>query len=124
MTNPYPSKKIAVFGASEKTDKYGYKIFHTLLQKKFAVYGINPKGGQADGHRFYTSLAEVPAAIDVAIMVIPPVALLDAVKQCKDRGIKEIWFQPGAQSQEAFEAAQQADIHAINGCFMAENGLW
>lgn len=113
-----------MFGASEKTDKYGYKIFHTLLQKKFAVYGINPKGGQADGHRFYTSLAEVPAAIDVAIMVIPPVALLDAVKQCKDRGIKEIWFQPGAQSQEAFEAAQQADIHAINGCFMAENGLW
>ena len=124
MPSPYQNKTIAVFGASQDTAKYGYKIFHTLLQKGFRVYGINPKGGHVDGQSFYTSLAEVPGPVDVAIMVIPPAALEQAVAQCIEKHVQEIWFQPGAQSQAAFSAATQADIHAVNACFMAENGLW
>ena len=124
MLNAYQPKKIAVFGASENPTKYGYKIFHTLLQKGFTVYGINPKGGKVNGHTFYARLADIPSQVDIAIMVIPPAVLLEAVTQCHSKGVKEIWFQPGAQAADAFEAAQQAGIHAINGCFMAENGLW
>ena len=124
MANVYQHQKIAVFGASENTAKYGYKIFHTLLAKGFSVYGINPKGGQADGHTFYTRLSDVPEAIDVAILVIPPAAAPEAVAQCQAQHVKEIWFQPGAQNPAAFTAAEQANMHAVNGCFMAENGLW
>lgn len=122
--NRYQNKTIAVFGASQDSAKYGYKIFHTLLQKGFRVYGINPKGGQVDGQSFYASLADVPGPVDVAIMVIPPAALLPAVQQCVTKQVQELWFQPGAQSEAAFAAAEQAHIRAVNACFMAENGLW
>lgn len=115
---------IAVFGASENPAKYGYKILSVLLKKGFDAYGVNPKGGALDGRAFYTSLADVPAAVHTAIMVIPPAALEDAVRQCAQAGVKEIWFQPGAQSAAAFEAAQRAGINAIDGCYMASNGLW
>ena len=124
MPNTYQNKKIAVFGASENTTKYGYKIFHTLLQKGFSVYGINPKGGNVDGQSFYVSLDKVPGSVEVAIMVVPPAALVQAVEQCKAQGVKEIWFQPGAQQDEAFVLATAAGIKAVNACFMAENGLW
>ena len=124
MPNAYQNKKIAVFGVSQDPSKYGYKIFHTLLQKGFAVYGINPKGGNADGQTIYSSLAQIPAPVEVAIMVIPPAALLPAVQACKEKGVKEIWFQPGAQQDEAFVVATAAGIKAVNACFMAENGLW
>ncbi len=124
MPSRYQNKQIAVFGASENPAKYGYKILHTLLQKGFSVCGINPKGGQIDGHAFYASLAEVPHVVDVAIMVIPPAALVPAVGQCKNKGVKEIWFQPGAQDDEAFVLATAAGMKAVNACFMAENGLW
>ena len=76
MPNPYQNKTIVVFGVSQDPSKYGYKIFHTLAQKGFTVYGINPKGGQVDGCNLYASLADVPGPVDVAIMVIPPAALL------------------------------------------------
>ncbi len=124
MPNAYQHKKIAVFGASENTTKYGYKIFHTLLQKGFAVYGINPKGGSVDGHFFYTALDKVSGPVDVAVMVIPSAALGQAVAQCKEKGVREIWFQPGAQQEEAFVRATAAGMKAVNACFMAENGLW
>lgn len=124
MPNLYKNKTIAVFGVSQDPSKYGYKIFHTLTQKGFAVYGINPKGGEVDGRTLYANLADVPGPVDVAVMVIPPAALLDAVQACKAKGVKEIWFQPGAQEDSAFVLATAAGIKAVNACFMAENGLW
>lgn len=124
MPNAYQNKKIAVLGASENISKYGYKIFHTLCQRGFRVYGINPKGGNIEGHTLYTKLTDVPGEVDVAIMVIPPDFLLDAVEQCRQKGVKEIWFQPGAQEDQAFVLATAAGIRAVNACFMAENGFW
>ncbi len=120
----YQNKVIAVFGASQDPAKYGYKIFSTLRALSMQVYGINPKGGEVEGQPFFTNLAALPVAADVAVLVIPPVALVQAVEQCIQGGVKEIWFQPGARSPEAFERAQHAGIKAINGCFMAENGFW
>lgn len=124
MPSLYKNKTIAVFGVSQDTSKYGYKIFHTLLQRGFNVYGIRPKGGQVDGKNLYPSLIQIEGPVEVAIMVIPPTALREAVEQCKQKAVKEIWFQPGAQAQEAFALATTAGIKAVNACFMAENGLW
>ena len=120
----YQNKNIAVFGASQDPSKYGYKIFSTLQELGMSVYGLNPKGGEINGHSLFKSLADVPVAVDVAILVIPPAGLEQAVAQCVAKGVREIWFQPGARLASAFEKAQTAGIKAVNGCFMAENGFW
>lgn len=120
----YENKNIVVFGVSQDAAKYGNKIFKTLLTKGFRVFGINPKGGTAAGEKLWPDLAAVPAKADVAIMVIPPAALEGAVQQCIAGGVKEIWFQPGAQSPRAYDLARSAGIEAVESCFMADNGLW
>lgn len=120
----YKNKVLAVFGVSSDPSKYGYKIFKTLLTKGFRVFGVNPKGGEVEGQPVFCDLASVPVTPEVAIMVIPPTALLQAVEQCVKAGVREIWFQPGAQSQEAYNRAIQSGIQAIESCFMADNGLW
>ena len=124
LNHSYQNKVIAVFGVSENETKYGYKIFHTLVERGFHVVGINPKGGKVDGQPLYASLADVSGNVDVAILVIPPSVALSAVEQCKAKGVKEVWFQPGAQEDSAFVVATAAGIKAVNACFMAENGLW
>ena len=80
MSNPYQNKIIVVFGASQDPSKYGYKIFHTLTQKGFTVYGINPKGGEVNGQKLFASLADVPGPVDVAIMVIPNLAIRQGMR--------------------------------------------
>ena len=124
MPSAYQNKTIAVFGVAQDPSKYGYKIFNTLVNKGLRVYGITPKGGQLEGHPLYATLTDVPGEVEVAIMVIPPAALLGAVEQCKFKKVKEIWFQPGAQEDQAFVLATAAGIKAVNACFMAENGFW
>ena len=120
----YENKTLVVFGVSQDSAKYGNKIFKTLLSKGFRVFGVNPKGGVAAGEKLWPNLASVPAKAEVAILVIPPAALEDAVQQCIAGGVKEIWFQPGAQDPQAHELAASAGIEAVDSCFMADNGLW
>lgn len=119
-----PHDTIAVFGVSQDASKYGHKIFKTLQAKGFSVYAVNPKGGQVLGAPVYEKLSGIPVKIHTAIMVIPSAALQDAVQQCIACGVKEIWFQPGAQAPLAYETAVQAGIDAQDGCFMAQNDLW
>ena len=120
----YKDKKIAVFGVSADETKYGYKIFASLARLGLQVYGVNPKGGQVEGRTLFTSLQQIPEPVQVAILVIPPTALVPAVEQCIQGHVEEIWFQPGARSEEAYRLAVSAGIKAMDGCFMADNGFW
>ncbi len=114
-----------VFGVSlSDTTKYGSRIFHDLLAAGYQVYAINPKGGTLFSCPVYTSLAHVPAPVYGAILVIPPAAVMGAVQQCISHHVKEIYFQPGARDAQAYQTATAAGIHAVEGCFMMENGLW
>ena len=115
----------AVMGVSlTDPSKYGTRIFKDLLAAGYRVYAVNPKGGELLGNPVYKTLAELPAAPDAVIMVLPPAALDGAVAQCIAAGVKEIWFQPGARDERARQKAQTAGIKTVESCFMAENGIW
>ncbi len=120
----YKNKKIVVFGVSQDPAKYGHKIFTALGRMGLEVYGINPKGGEVDNKPLFTDLSALNVKPDVAIMVIPPVALVPAVEQCIEAKVSEIWFQPGSRSEEAYHLAITAGLKAMEGCFMADNGFW
>ena len=120
----YKNKKIVVFGVSQDPEKYGYKIFTALNQMGLEVYGVNPKGGVVDNKPLFTDLASLKIKPDVAIMVVPPIALVPIVEQCIKAQVSEIWFQPGSRSEEAYHLAVSAGVKAMEGCFMADNGFW
>ena len=115
----------AVMGVSvTDASKYGTRIFKELAAQGYRVYALNPKGGTVAGQPVYRTLAEVPAQVYGVIMVLPPAALEEAVRQCIEAGVKEIWFQPGARDERAQQQAADAGMDVIEDCFMAANGLW
>ena len=115
----------AVFGVSlTDPSKYGSRIFKDLLAADYTVYAVNPKGGELFGKLVYKTLSDIPHEVYGAILVVPPAAVMGAVEQCIACGIKEIYFQPGARDPQAYDKAVAAAIEAVEGCFMAENGLW
>lgn len=118
-------KVYAVFGVSlTDPSKYGTRIFKDMLAAGYKVYAINPKGGQLFDQPVYKNLSQIPEQVFGAIFVLPAAALDEAVTQCIQGGVKEIYFQPGARDPNAYQKAVQAGIDAIESCFMAENGLW
>jgi len=83
---------VAVIGASTKDHTIGSDIMKRLRDYKFNgdIYPINPKGGEIEGFKAYTSVLEVPGNIDLAIIVIAQKFVLGALEECHKKGIQGI----------------------------------
>jgi hypothetical protein len=112
----------AVVGATPNREKYGNVVFRDLLDNGLKAIGVNPKHKTVEGQPVYPTLAGIPETPDVAVVVIPPAAGLSVLDDAKKAGVKMVWFQPGAESEEIRERAQQLGLDAMaNGaCIMVE----
>jgi len=118
-------KEIAVVGASDREEKFGYKIFRDLIKHGFKVKGINPKDGEILGRKIYKTLRDLESVPDLVITVIPPQVTERIVQECKEMGVKEIWMQPGSESESAVKKAKEYGITVThNACFMVQQGIW
>ncbi len=118
-------KTIVVIGVSEREEKFGFKIFRDLLKEGFKVEGVNPRGGEVLGKKIYYNLKELSIPVDLVITVVPHEVTERVVEQCRQLGIKEIWMQPGSESDKAINLAKQYGIKVVhNACFMVEEGIW
>lgn len=118
-------KIIAVVGVSHKENKFGFRIFRDLAQNGFNVVGVNPTDGEIAGRKIYSSLKEISVKIDLVITVVPAQVTERIVDECKEMGIKEIWMQPGSESDAAIEKAKKYGIEVVSSaCFMVEKGIW
>ena len=122
--NNFKEKKIAVVGVSQKQEKFGYKIFTSLLDSGYKVEGIHPANGEVKGKKIYRNLKELEAIPDLVITVVSPQVTENIVEQCKELGIKQIWMQPGSESDIAINKAKGYGISVINNaCFVATQGM-
>lgn len=124
IKDKYLKFRYAVVGVSLDPQKYGNRIFKDLLANGFKAEGINPKGGELYSHHIYTNLSELPFVPDIVITVVPPLITLEIIKQCKNLKIKEVWMQPGSDSEEAIKLARELGIRPTAACFMTSNGIW
>ena len=102
-------KSIAVVGASTKPKTIGSEIMQRLRDYKFTgnIYPVNPKGGIIEGFQAYTSVAEIPGEVDLAVIVVNAKFVLDTIDQCHAKGIKGLCIitagfkETGAEGAEA-----------------------
>jgi acetyl-CoA synthetase (ADP-forming) len=82
-------RSVAVFGASDNKDKFGGRIMHYLTRHGFSgsILPINPNRSEVLGHKAYPSIAQAPGPVDVAMLAVPPKALLQAAQECADAGV-------------------------------------
>lgn len=112
-------RRWAVVGVSSDPEKYGHKVFATLLDSGYEVYGVNPKNGEILGQQIYPSLANIPVKPEVANLVVPPAVGEQIVRQCLELGITRVWMQPGAESQAAIAFCQDNGIEVVwDACAM------
>ncbi len=59
------------------------------------VVPVNPKGGSIFGYDAVTSISAIDPPVDLAVIVIRPDAILDAVREAADRAISNLLILPG-----------------------------
>ena len=80
---------IAVVGASSNPSKLSHGVLRNLVTHGYQgpIYPVNPKGGEMMGLSVYSSIAEVPDPVDVAVIVLSADRTTKALEMCGKRGI-------------------------------------
>jgi len=109
------SDSFAVVGASADRSKYGNKVLRCYQQNGKQVFPINPRVSEVEGLRAYPSLAALPAPIRAISVITPPTATEQVVREAHAAGVRHVWMQPGAESDEAVRTAELLGMNVIAG---------
>jgi len=92
LDNFFEPKRVAVVGVSEKPSKVGHVIFKNILDGGFKgeVIPVNPNIKKIFNRKSYDSVKDIPGKVDLAVISIPAKLVMMVVKECKEKGIKDV----------------------------------
>ena len=83
---------MAILGASSDENKIGGRPLRYLKHYEFGgpIYPINPNYPAVQGLRAYKSILDVRDGVDLALIVPPATAVLQAIRECAEKGVKAV----------------------------------
>ncbi len=110
------AKVVAVIGASNDPRKFGNKAVRAYRQQGYTVVPINPHEREVEGLKAYASVLDVPGHIDMASFYVPPEVGEQIIADVAQKGIPEIWLNPGAESDALIARAEALQLRPIVAC--------
>lgn len=107
---------VAVIGASNDRHKFGNKAVRAFRAAGYAVVPVNPHESMVEGLKAYASVLDVPGPIDMATVYVRPEIGLRLLAELEEKGIGEIWINPGADSDELLAEARRRKLNVIAAC--------
>jgi acyl-CoA synthetase (NDP forming) len=115
-------RSVAIIGASNAREKFGNKSVRAFLRRGWTVYPVNPNEREVEGLKAYASITDIPGPVDWASLYLPPWLGIDVLDGIKAKGVKELYVNPGAESDELLAKAEALGINAIWACSIVEIG--
>jgi acetyl coenzyme A synthetase (ADP forming)-like protein len=85
-------QSVAVIGASKRRGSIGGELFRNILEGDFAgaVHPVNRDGEPVAGVRAYSTIGEIPDAVDLAVITLPGAAVIGAAEQALRKGVRAL----------------------------------
>ncbi|MBD3403212.1 CoA-binding protein [candidate division GN15 bacterium] len=85
-------RSVAVIGASRRKGSIGRETLHNILTAEFngKVFPVNPTATVIHSIKSYSTVLDVPDAVDLAIVIVPKEGVRDVARQCGEKGVKGI----------------------------------
>ncbi|MDX9788384.1 MAG: acetate--CoA ligase family protein [Desulfobacterales bacterium] len=108
---------VAVIGASATPGKVGHDIFANILRGGFTgtLYPVNPKAKSILSVRAYSGIRDIPDAVDLGMIILPPRAALAATQEAIEKGVKGIVI-VSAGFREVGEAGRKIEEQIVAVC--------
>jgi predicted CoA-binding protein len=115
-------KVVAVIGASNNREKFGNRAVRAFVQEGYTVIPINPHERDIEGLQTYASVLDVPGPIDMASFYVPPEIGERVIEEVAAKGIREVWLNPGAESDALVARARDLKLQPIIACSVVALG--
>lgn len=113
----FNASSVVVVGASPRLETPGGTTAHQLLQKGFSgdVYLVNPKYPAIGDQKCYPTVADLPKAVDLAVVAVAARHVLPVLRQCAQKGIKGavIYTAGFGETGEEAQARAQEEMREI-----------
>lgn len=118
-------RSIAVIGASTNQAKLGHAVLKNLVEGGYPgkLYAVNSSGDDVLGVTGYRSVADLPEAVDMAVVAIPAAAVTQLAVDCGEKGIgslvviaagfSELGDEGTAREQELLGACQKYGMRLL-----------
>ncbi len=106
-------RRLAVVGVSTTGKKFGNMAYRELRGMGYELYPIHPRAERVEGDRCFQSFDDLPEGVEAALIVVPPAQTEQVVADAARAGVKHIWMQQGAESQEAVQSCEENGIDVI-----------
>jgi len=85
-------ESVVVIGASRRRGTVGRAILDNVRACGYAgrLYTVNPRARQIGGERCLASVLDLPEPADLAVIAVPPAAVLQVAEQCGQRGVRSL----------------------------------
>ena len=107
---------VAIIGASRDRTKFGNKAVRAYLKQGYDVYPVNPNETTIEGLTCYRSVLDVPVEPDRISVYLPPAVSLKVLDEIVAKNAKEVWLNPGAESDEVIRRAAELGLRSVVAC--------
>jgi acetyltransferase len=80
-------------------------MMRSLLSFPGSLYPINPRAAEVEGRQAYPRVSEAPEAVDLAVLVVPPRSVPDALRDCAEAGVRAAVVCSGGMGESGPEGA-------------------
>ncbi|MDT8376165.1 MAG: bifunctional acetate--CoA ligase family protein/GNAT family N-acetyltransferase [Mariprofundaceae bacterium] len=86
----FAPRAVAVFGASERPDAVGGRVFDNLRKGGFSgpIYSVNPNHKRLYGQRCYPSITAIGQPVDLAVIATPAATIPEIIHTCGEHGVR------------------------------------
>jgi predicted CoA-binding protein len=107
------SPAFGVVGASPRRHKYGNKVLRCYQQNGRRAIPVNPHEQEVEGAACVASVLDLAEDVRSISVITPPPVTERVVDEAIRKGIRNVWMQPGAESERAVAACKAAGINVI-----------
>ena len=118
-----PEFSVAVIGASQDRRKYGNKAVRAYAENGYTVFPVNPNEATIEGLKAYPKLDAITEPIDFVSLYVPPAIGIRLLPAIAAKEPKELWLNPGSESDELIETAADLHLRVIVACSIVALGL-
>ena len=113
---------VAVIGASNDRAKYGNRAVRAYQRQGWTVYPVNPHLTVVEDLPSFRSITDIPGPVDRATIYVPAAVGETLLRGIKDKGVRELFVNPGAESDALIAEAERLGLEPIQACSIVDIG--
>jgi len=127
-------RSLAIIGATPKHGTIGRETLHNVFSAEYQgkVFAVNPNYEVIHSIKSYSTVLDVPDAVDLAVVIVPKKIVKDTVRQCGEKGVKgvvvisagfsEVGAEGKVREKEVLEVVREYGMRMIGpNCFGVVN---